>query len=142
QRGKLVGDDAYAPAGVVGAGVRLAIRQDFRGSIGLAPFAKRAEAPGLDGLDATVVLRALGAIGGDDHPAPDDGVLTQVRHDPSSQFGSKLPLRLQEDKETRRKGDKEQRAFAPFFSLSPRLPGSLVFLQLADRSATRLTLAT
>ena len=76
--GEFVGHDADAPAGLVGPGAGPAVGEDLVRRVLLVALAERAQrrrrqrlVPRRDG--------ALGPIRGDDHPAPDDRVLAQLR---------------------------------------------------------------
>ena len=76
-----VGNDANPPAGAVGAGPVIPIRQDFVRRVFFVPLAERAgrglsrQAP--FGLE---VVRTLGALVRDDHPAADDRVFAELWH--------------------------------------------------------------
>src|SRR5262249_54043789 len=80
QDGKLVGYDADAPTALIGARIAVAIRQDLVGSIPFLAFTERAQArTGRHWLDLRPD-RPFGPVGGNDHPAPDNRILTQLRH--------------------------------------------------------------
>ena len=78
QCGELVGKHAQSPTGLIG-GAMVAISEDFRRSLRFVSGAKRTDAfVAGKHLLAQEIAGALGAIGGDDHPAARNGVFAKL----------------------------------------------------------------
>ena len=91
QSGELVGHDPDAPAALVGPRITIAVSQDLLRRLLLVPLAKRAIAAGCRRRLRPRDDRPLGAVGGDDHPAPHNRILTQFRHRQAPQRVGKIP---------------------------------------------------
>ena len=80
QGGELVGHHAQRQPGCVRAAARRPVGQDLGRRLGLVAGAERAEVAARRNRRARARSRwALGAVGGDDHPAAGDGVFAQFR---------------------------------------------------------------
>ena len=84
QGGELVGHDADPPAFAVALRARLAIGDDFAGRLVFVSFAERAEAALLPLRRGVEVVRPFRPRTGDDHPAADDRIFAEVRHEKRS----------------------------------------------------------
>src|SRR5262249_23731518 len=78
---KLVGDDADAPAGRVGGRLgRIPVGEDLGWRLALVTGAEGARSPAALDQAAREVARPPYALGRDDHPPSEGGILAELRH--------------------------------------------------------------